>query len=158
MSLLSAVSPFPFSHSQDPKPTLICTHDRAQGRYDVFQLGEVAVPRALFAEILRRNRPAQAKAAAALGMKYKEQRSTATQRARCVHDYEGRHKPGPNAGRKPERPVLRDFEADSSPRNLAAPERRMVGLQEPASGESRSRLRSGTCGHGCDRELINGIE
>jgi hypothetical protein len=25
-----------------------------KGRYDVFQLGEVAVPRALFAEILRR--------------------------------------------------------------------------------------------------------
>ena len=38
------------------------------GRYVVFQLAEVAVPRALFAEILRRIERGSAKAAAALGM------------------------------------------------------------------------------------------
>jgi hypothetical protein len=89
-----------------------------KGRYDVFQLGEVAVPRALFAEILRRiDRLSQGRRRSR--HEYGDQRSTATQRARCVHDYEGRHKPGPNAGRKFERPVLRGFEADPSPRNLA---------------------------------------
>jgi hypothetical protein len=40
--------------AQDPAMRAIVGHDGRHGRYVVFQLAEVAVPRALFAEILRR--------------------------------------------------------------------------------------------------------
>ena len=54
------------------------------GRYVVFQLAEVAVPRALFAEILRRIDRLRPRSPPSRH-EHREQRSMAT-RARCVHD------------------------------------------------------------------------
>jgi hypothetical protein len=57
--------------------------------------------------------------AVALPLPRREACLAANSRARCVHDYESRHKPGPNSGRKPRDRFCVALKPDSSPRNLA---------------------------------------
>jgi len=103
-------------------------------RYVVFQLAEVAVPRALFAEILP-DRPAPAETAA--GMSWVAAMRGPGQR-RCVHDQRRPAQTRPNAGRQPrDRFCTRSALLPMRKGLPAAPEGRRLDPHRPASGECR---------------------
>jgi Transposase DDE domain group 1 len=109
------------------------------GRYVVFQLAEVAVPRTLFAEILRRIDRLRPRAAAAPGMSIEsDERRQLDGRGASLID----RKPfenGSNPGREREEAVLRGVSglARALGAFACASERHIVGVQEPAYGKCR---------------------